>query len=154
MQENRRKSEEFSIAVNRAYSTLTDPIERALYILKLNGISLDETTSNQNPELLMLILQYNDEISKVKCIEDAQEIKKNVDEELKKLSRYLSHILRFFPTSSSLKPRNSINFRSLASNHFEKKNFEAAKDIVIQMKYYENISKSLKTKVQEMGLEI
>lgn len=92
LQENKKKSETFSTAVNKAYSTLNDPIERALYILKLNGITLDETTSNQNPELLMIILEFNDDIARVKCGEDAQKIKKNVDKEIKELSRY-SHLL-------------------------------------------------------------
>lgn len=45
-------------------------------------------------------------------------------------------------------------FCSLVSEYFKKEDFETAKEIVIQMKYYANVLKSLKAKIRKIGLDM
>lgn len=50
--------------INKAYYTLSHPLQRGIYLLNLNNITLPEGTTNMNPEFLMDILEKNEEIER------------------------------------------------------------------------------------------
>lgn len=62
MQEEKQISEELSSLVNKAYSTLLDPLNRGLYMLKLHNITIPEGTTSVDPEFLMDIMEINEEV--------------------------------------------------------------------------------------------
>lgn len=64
--------------VNKAYSTLSHPLKRGLYMLKLHDISIPEETDNINSKFLMEIMEINEEIDD--AMNDESKIKKLVKE--------------------------------------------------------------------------
>lgn len=76
--------------MNKAYKTLTNPIERGVYLLELNGVSIDqEATSSKNPELLMLLIGYNDEISRIISPIAAKKMRKKLEGEIERLTKFV-----------------------------------------------------------------
>lgn len=55
-------SESLSSLVNKAYSTLLNPLDRGIYMLKLHNVSIPEETTSLGPEFLMEIMELNEEI--------------------------------------------------------------------------------------------
>jgi len=88
-----RKSEperEFSAGnsslVNEAYKTLKDPNERAKYILKLNGIDVeDEATTIDDPELLLEIMEKQELLEEDLSIPILQKMEKENNDALQAL---------------------------------------------------------------------
>lgn len=52
--------------MNKAYSTLINPLERGLYMLKLNGFSIEESKKEVDKIFLMEIMERNEEIENEK----------------------------------------------------------------------------------------
>lgn len=56
IQEEKQFSADLSSYVNKAYRTLSDPLERGLYLLRLQGVPVhEENTSHDNEFLLKVI---------------------------------------------------------------------------------------------------
>ncbi|KAJ8304810.1 hypothetical protein KUTeg_018393 [Tegillarca granosa] len=62
-------SEEQSSAVNKAYSTLSKPLSRALYLLELHGQPVEEDNSNVDQEFLMEIMEINEQLAEIDSVE-------------------------------------------------------------------------------------
>ena len=62
IQEEQDFADAQSTAVNEAYDALLKPVPRALYLLKLNGLSLEENITLE-PEFLMDIMEINEEVA-------------------------------------------------------------------------------------------
>lgn len=121
-------SESLSSLLNRAYSTLTNPLKRGLYMLQLKGILIPEGTTNLNPEFLMEIMERNEEIEEAisdekKAIQLMKENKKILQELSKKVA-----------------------------DAFHKNDTEAAKETLVKMKYYTSIENRLKVLKQDLGI--
>ena len=56
------RDREYSALVNKAYSTLTNPLKRGMYLLQLNGLSIEEDAKEMDKEFLMEIMERNEEI--------------------------------------------------------------------------------------------
>lgn len=123
--EEKVRTAKFSTLANKAYSTLLNPLDRGIYILKLNNVSL-ELTSDENQLLLDNILELSDEISRAASQSHLKKLKETIQLELKELS-------------------------SSASTAFQKQNYEEARKIIVKMKYYNNLMDQLKDK--EMSVE-
>ncbi|MEL6711050.1 MAG: Fe-S protein assembly co-chaperone HscB [Pseudomonadota bacterium] len=52
-----------TITINEAYQTLKDPLQRAIYLLSLQGISLDETNGVQDSAFLMEQMTLREELA-------------------------------------------------------------------------------------------
>ena len=52
--------------VNKAYKTLSTPLERGEYLLKLNGVQLPEDNSTLDKEFLMEMMEKNEEVRSLK----------------------------------------------------------------------------------------
>jgi molecular chaperone HscB len=74
MQEEREISERYSALVNRAYSTLQQPLSRGLYILHLQGINLHEDTTESEPQFLAKIMETNEELAEAQHPDDVRRL--------------------------------------------------------------------------------
>nr|XP_033340020.1 iron-sulfur cluster co-chaperone protein HscB [Megalopta genalis] len=61
-EKEKQLSENLSSLINSAYSTLSNPLHRGLYMLKLNNITISEGTYSMDPEFLMEIMERNERI--------------------------------------------------------------------------------------------
>lgn len=78
---NKTEDEINSALINQSYEILKNPIKRAIYLLQINGINIDDEESAPRPdhEVLMLIMEFREEILENK--NEAQKIaaiKKNI----------------------------------------------------------------------------
>ena len=121
-------SENLSSLVNNAYSTLSHPLKRGLYMLKLNGVTIPDETDNVNAEFLMEIMEKNEEVED--AMTDTGKIKKLVQENeavLKSLSMEIADAFR--------------------GNDVEK-----AETLLIRMKYFDSINTRLKKLKHDLGI--
>ena len=73
VKEEKEVSAIYSSLVNQAYKTLGSPLDRALYLLELNGYSLDESEIHFGTEFFAEIMEINEELAE---IEDSEELGK------------------------------------------------------------------------------
>ncbi|XP_067935520.1 iron-sulfur cluster co-chaperone protein HscB-like [Watersipora subatra] len=120
-QEEKEFADKHSTAVNHAYEVLLKPVSRALYMLSLNGLSIEEGDLEMDPEFLMDIMERNELVSD------------NDDEE---------HLRALFDD-------NRCNINSLIkkiSQAFNEQDFESAKVLIGMIKYFVNIEDKIKEK--------
>nr|CAB3465839.1 unnamed protein product [Digitaria exilis] len=103
---------EQSALVIDAYRTLRKPLSRALYLLKLEGIHVDEEKTINDPELLMEMMEIREAVNDAS---DSQTLEKIQSQVKKKLETW------------------SHSFQEA----FEKKNFDHAVEATQRMRYYE-----------------
>ncbi len=68
-----------SSVINRAYHTLKNPLSRAKYILKQKGIEINEDDSLGDPELLMEVMEFREELEEVVNEKDLIPLKERND---------------------------------------------------------------------------
>ncbi|KAJ3046645.1 hypothetical protein HK102_013113, partial [Quaeritorhiza haematococci] len=82
-EKERRIADDVSAFINRAYNTLRDPMSRALYMLGLNGITIDESESLQTrsdlSDLLMHVLDVRERLEEAPTQSEVDEIQKEND---------------------------------------------------------------------------
>ncbi|XP_044736578.1 iron-sulfur cluster co-chaperone protein HscB [Chrysoperla carnea] len=115
-------SAEWSSILNKAYSTLHNPLERGLHLLALNGFSIDQEQTN--PDLLAQILMKFEEAESASDSKDIDKLRENNRSTFQEL----------------------VNKVSLA---FQKQDYIQAKELLLEMKYYESIHKDLKEKMED-----
>ncbi|XP_029040755.2 iron-sulfur cluster co-chaperone protein HscB isoform X1 [Osmia bicornis bicornis] len=121
-------SDHFSSLVNKAYSTLSHPLKRGLYMLKLNNVMISEETDNVNAVFLMEIMEKNEEIDEAE----------NNEEKIKKLVEENERILS--------------NLTKNVGDAFRKEDIKKAETLLIQMKYYDTINNRLKKLKHDLGI--
>jgi molecular chaperone HscB len=87
MQEEHEISEQYSALVNKAYSTLLQPLARGLYMLQLQGVNLDEETRQTDPQFLAEIMQTNEELAEAHYPDDVKELENANKNTMDKLIR-------------------------------------------------------------------
>ncbi|WVZ49800.1 hypothetical protein U9M48_001126 [Paspalum notatum var. saurae] len=103
---------EQSALVIDAYRTLSNPLSRALYLLKLEGIHVDEEKTINDPELLMEMMEMREAVSDAS---DSQTLEKIQSQIKGKLETW------------------SASFQEA----YDKKDFERAVEATQRMRYYE-----------------
>ncbi|XP_076244931.1 iron-sulfur cluster co-chaperone protein HscB-like protein, mitochondrial [Calliopsis andreniformis] len=127
-EKEKQLSENLSSLVNKAYSTLSHPLKRGLYMLKLNGITISEETDNMNAEFLMEIMEKNEEIDD--ALNDVAKIKKIMQENETMLNDMSMEI----------------------GDAFRQNNIKQAETLLIRMKYYDSINTRLKKLKHDLGI--
>lgn len=118
-------SADWSALINRAYKTLSAPIERGQYLLKLQGEQMPQDNSALNKEFLMEMMELNEEVADAKSSEDLQRLNEDIVQQLNVAVKELS-----------------ISFESKALSE--------AKSLLVKMKYLQSVQKSIKNKLQKM----
>lgn len=108
-----------SALANMAYFTLMKPLSRALYMLELAGYPMEETSSHDDPDFLMTIMEINETLADANDVETVQEIEKDNSEHLNRCI-------------------------SCLTEYFKAQEYEKARDVVKAMKYYSNIDDKVK----------
>ncbi|KAK4514634.1 uncharacterized protein ATC70_002235 [Mucor velutinosus] len=107
-----------SSVINKAYHTLKDPLSRAQYLLKEQGIQVNEGDSLSNPELLMEVMEFREELEEAQSEADIKPLKARNDE----------------------KYAETVHKLQLA---FEKNDYESAKDLAIELQYLNSIKTAI-----------
>jgi len=109
-----------SAFINKAYSTLKDPLTRAQYLLSLNGIDVvdDEMLKVDEQELLMLVLETREEIEAVQNEQGLMSIREEND----------------------MRTNRSIGILEEA---FAEQDLEKAKMEAVKLRYWRNIEETL-----------
>lgn len=55
-------SADYSSLVNKAYNILQSPLSRAIHMLKLRNVVIDEEQKISDPKFLMEIMELNEEV--------------------------------------------------------------------------------------------
>lgn len=112
-------SEEISSLINISYSTLLNPLQRGIYMLKLKGISIEEDTQMDDPEFLMEVMELNEQIAAADGNEPLVEIRSKIKDECSKLIKELS-------------------------DAFKAERSHDAKTLLIRLRYFNNMSEKLR----------
>ncbi|KAL1331807.1 iron-sulfur cluster co-chaperone protein HscB, mitochondrial [Arachis ipaensis] len=113
-QKERDFSAEQSARVIDAYRTLSKPLSRAIYMMKLDGLEVDEEQTISDPELLAEIMEIREAVEEATESESLKKILSRMEENLKSWSNT-------FATA------------------FQSRNFEEAKDSIRRMTYYSRV---------------
>ena len=115
--------------INTAYNTLNNPLDRATYLLDLNGINaFDEKDTQMDVDFFMAQIEYR---------ETLESLEKNKDE--MKLDDFIESI--------SNKIKNSIKELSA---FFANNEFNQAKNLVRELKFYIQLNNKAKALMDEI----
>ncbi|KAB0790937.1 hypothetical protein PPYR_02737 [Photinus pyralis] len=120
-------SADYSALVNNAYGTLQKPLERGIYMLHLHGERIDESDRGTDPNFLMEIMQLNEEIEEAQTADELRHLNKKSKEKLDCITQKLATC-------------------------FRDNNFQAAKELIIQLKYYSSVSVHVNSILRERGV--
>uniref|UniRef100_A0A8C1E3A5 HscB mitochondrial iron-sulfur cluster cochaperone n=2 Tax=Cyprinus carpio TaxID=7962 RepID=A0A8C1E3A5_CYPCA len=121
-------SEEQSALVNKAYRTLQKPLSRAVYMLELRGVLLEEgTDATADPAFLLELLEINESLAETQSQDKVSAIGRSVREKLKDLTERMN---------------SSLNKGDLLT----------AKELLAQMKYFTNIEEKAASGRQNQGV--
>ncbi|XP_065106116.1 iron-sulfur cluster co-chaperone protein HscB [Paramisgurnus dabryanus] len=118
-------SETQSALVNKAYRTLQKPLSRAIYMLELQGVLLEDgTDANADPCFLREVMEVNESLAETQNQDEVDAIGQSVRGKLKDLIEQMN---------------SSLNKGDLLT----------AKGLLIRMKYFTNIEEKVKKRITE-----
>ncbi|KAK4877873.1 hypothetical protein RN001_010379 [Aquatica leii] len=115
----------YSSLVNNAYNTLQVPLKRAIHLLKLYGVNIDQEVTH--PEFLTLIMELNEEVEAAKTPEDLKNLDRKNKTEMEKIN-------------------------STLSSCFKQQKLRQVKDEIIKMKYYNSIRMRINELLRDRGI--
>jgi molecular chaperone HscB len=122
--EARRLSIQNTAFINEAYETLKKPRLRARYLLELNDVSFnDEMETSKDPMFLMQQMELRENIEEAEHADDPFEALDTVVAEVRSQAEQLEH-----------------EFKTA----FAEENLQAAKDVVLKMRFFERIKGEVK----------
>ncbi|KAI7991145.1 hypothetical protein LOK49_LG12G02047 [Camellia lanceoleosa] len=113
---------EQSARVIDAYRTLANPLSRAIYILKLEGVVVDEEGTISEPELLAEILEIREAVEETADSQELRQIQAQIQEKLK-------HWSESFATA------------------FRSRKYEEAHTAIQRMTYYKRVNEEIVKKL-------
>ncbi|KAM1948154.1 hypothetical protein ACFX15_008381 [Malus domestica] len=117
-EKEREYAAEQSARVIDAYRTLSQPLARAIYILKLEGVDVDEEETLSESELLTEILEIREAVEEAADSQALNEIQSQMKEKLK-------------------------HWSDVFTNAFRSCNFGEALKAIRRMTYYERVNESV-----------
>ncbi|KAK0057657.1 iron-sulfur cluster co-chaperone protein HscB mitochondrial [Biomphalaria pfeifferi] len=114
----RKLAQEQSSLLNKAYGVLLKPLSRALYLLELQGIPIEDDTKLTDSEFLMEIMEINEKISSIASESDLNSVEADNSSQIENCLVQLSH-------------------------SFSLKDYSKAKVMTIRLRYYTTIQERL-----------
>ena len=108
-----------SALLNKAYSTLEDPLNRSIYLLNLEGHDIPEAVTSADPEFLMEIMEINEKVSNIQSGKELESIDSQNESVISDLCQKIS-------------------------DAFHVKDLLLAKSFIVKLKYYVSISDKIK----------
>ncbi|KQS44201.1 iron-sulfur cluster co-chaperone protein HscB, mitochondrial [Drosophila erecta] len=118
-------SADWSSLINRAYKTLSTPMERGQYLLQLKGEPMPQDNSALNKEFLMAMMERNEEVEDAKDTQTLEDLNVQLIKELEDMAQKLNIL-------------------------FESKDLPGVKETLVAMKYLLSIQNSIKQKQQSL----
>ncbi|KAI8118267.1 mitochondrial, ATP-binding cassette sub-family B member 7 [Lucilia cuprina] len=118
-------SADWSSLINKAYKTLSLPLERGQYLLELNGRQIPQDNSALNKEFLMEMMERNEEVEDASTKNELDAINESLAKELQEKVEILTKV-------------------------FAENNLEKATSLLVEMKYLISIQKTIKNKLQKL----
>ncbi|XP_023304500.2 iron-sulfur cluster co-chaperone protein HscB [Lucilia cuprina] len=118
-------SADWSSLINKAYKTLSLPLERGQYLLELNGRQIPQDNSALNKEFLMEMMERNEEVEDASTKSELDAINESLAKELQEKVEILTKV-------------------------FAENNLEKATSLLVEMKYLISIQKTIKNKLQKL----
>ncbi|CAG9809088.1 unnamed protein product [Chironomus riparius] len=116
-------SSEWSSLVNKAYKTLQTPVLRGEYLLSLKGITISEKNTIEDPEFLMEVMEKNETVEEAETKDDLLVLLDELQDEI-------------------------ADVNNKFASAYQSKNYAAAKNYLIKMKYLMSIENITKEKIQ------
>ncbi|KAI5438293.1 hypothetical protein KIW84_024145 [Lathyrus oleraceus] len=113
---------EQSARVIDAYRTLSKPLSRGIYMLKLKGVEIDEEQTISDPELLAEIMEIREEVEEATNSEALNHIRSQMQEKLQ-------------------------NWSNVFADAFKRRDFEEAKNVIRRMTYYSRVIEEVMKKL-------
>lgn len=107
--------------LNKAYSTLADPLSRAKYLLEIHDYNISESDSLTDPELLMEIMEAREELEEATTQEDSERVRESTRA---KANAVVDSLLEAFGSSPV--------------------DLERAKALTIELQYLQNLDNAAK----------
>ena len=90
----RRASLQWTTRVNEAYRVLKSPVQRAKYLLELNGVDLAfETNTQMPPEFLVRQLELREALAEARAPEALERLQGEVHQERRQLERGIGELI-------------------------------------------------------------
>jgi molecular chaperone HscB len=90
----RRASMQMTTQVNEAYRTLKSPVQRAKYLLELNGVDVGfETNTAMPPEFLMEQMELRERLEEARDAATLDGLQKELTEEKKKIQVQIARLI-------------------------------------------------------------
>ncbi|KAJ7971345.1 iron-sulfur cluster co-chaperone protein HscB, mitochondrial [Quillaja saponaria] len=121
-EKEREYAAEQSTRVIHAFRTLSKPLSRAIYILKLEGVEVDEEQTISEPQLLTEIMEIREAVEEACDSQVLNQILSQMQEKLKEWSDYFA-------------------------NAYQNGNFEEAKTSIRRMTYYDRVMEEIVKKL-------
>ncbi|XVE96249.1 hypothetical protein REPUB_Repub02eG0205200 [Reevesia pubescens] len=121
-EKEREYAAEQSARVIEAYRTLSKPLSRAIYILMLEGVDVDEEQTVSDPELLTEIMEIREAVEEAPDSQALNQIQSQMKDKLKE-------------SSSSF------------ANAYQSRNFDEAVTCIQRMTYYQRASEEIVKKL-------
>lgn len=127
-EEEKVNSLEWSSLINKAYKTLTVPLERAKYILNQQGILIDEENTSVDPDFLADMMDLNERVDEASNSMELQKIAESVNSDI-------------------------ANIYDKLYEYFSENNLNEAKAAFVRLKYLTNIDNVIKEKILKYNLK-
>lgn len=118
-------SADWSSLINKAYKTLSAPVERGQYMLQLEGEQMPQDNSALNTTFLMAMMERNEEVEEAQDGATLEQLNTTIAKELEAIAQQLTA-------------------------HFEANDLAAVKATLVEMKYLHSIQSSIKKKQQHL----
>ncbi|KAA8516831.1 hypothetical protein F0562_017351 [Nyssa sinensis] len=121
-EKEREYAAEQSSRVIDAYRTLTNPLSRAIYILKLEGVDVDEEQTVSEPELLAEIMEIREAVEEAAGSQVLNQIQAQMQDKLEQWSKSFA-------------------------NAFQSRKYEEALTSIQRMSYYKRVNEEIVKKL-------
>lgn len=138
-QEEKILSESFSSLLNKAYSTLVNPLQRGLYMLKICGLNIEEGSITMDSSFLGEIMEWNEQVEEANTKESLENLKNDIDIILVNLYKLVEYFKLFYTMDNN----KYLLFREL-SEAFSDNNLNQAKVLLSKAKYYSTLIEKIK----------
>lgn len=120
-EKEREYAAEQSARVIDAYRTLSKPLSRAIYIMRLQGVDVDEEQTISDPELLAEIMEIREAVEEAATPQELNKIQYQIQEKLEHWSKSFGNSFRLQKFEEALTSIRRMTYYERANEEIVKK---------------------------------